>query len=112
MPEYALRCRCGERFDVACPFSRRDEQPCPACSATAAPVDWERQNIRTEREFSSGEQLSFTEGCHPREVPILRKHITAGTIHDNGRVSFKNRQEQRQYVKQHERMMQSLSPRV
>jgi hypothetical protein len=53
-----------------------------------------------DRRFAGEEAFSVTEGFRPYEVPLARKHITAGRIHDDGRVEFASRSDQRKFMQQ------------
>jgi hypothetical protein len=60
----------------------------------------EGQRFYGNRRFAGSEAESITEGFRPYEVPLARKHITAGKIHDDGRVEFSDRADQRKFKQQ------------
>ncbi len=114
MPLYALKCQsCAHAFEHACTMRDRDNAACPKCGGPVE-TDWEHVGsdrsvkFNGNRQFHGSEGLSFTEGFRPWEVPLARRHITAGTIRDDGRVEFKDRKDQQEFMRQQDRLRSGL----
>ena len=105
-------CSCGWNGQMY--FSERAgwTDVCPGCGKSIrygghnAPRETKR--FYGNRRFAGSESVSQREGFHPSEVAFARKHITAGTISDEGDVSFTDRQDQRKFVKQRDRLIEGL----
>jgi hypothetical protein len=107
MPIYCLKCKCGFHGDAFAKVVELDEQGrvlCPECGERA-PQDWSNKTIApggSAVAFAGAKRQSMTEAFHSSEVAEARKLFgeTCGAcIRDDGTVSFKDRDEQRKYMK-------------
>lgn len=113
MPVYELKCKCGESFEVVCPFDKRDAQPCPACGKAKAEPQVSR--IVTERRFAGEESQSLKEGCHPRDVLAQRQlYGDTANISDEGDFSFDGRNQYKRFTKKKreaDKLTKAIKPR-
>ncbi len=102
MPLYPLKCSsCGDESERFCAHSSLPEQRC-GCGAGLV-LDWTRMSVVTDRSFYGEKQTtSVVHQFHPSEVKDVRQAgiFTAGRIHDNGLVTFRNRGEERRFAKE------------
>lgn len=116
---YPLKCKCGFAGDV---FARvRDLGPdgrlaCPACGSMAEQNYAEKRVANGNREFRSQTQVSIQEGWHPSEVGKVQRVMvangdtsSANCIDREGRVRFKDRQQQQRYMAAKERIWEQVA---
>ncbi len=103
MPIYQTRCRCcGHQSDQYARVSARNRIRCEACGGrTEITFDGVRV-ANGNREFRGANQTSKCEQWVPGDVPYARKLLgTLGScIQNDGTVKFKDRGEQRRYVRE------------
>lgn len=121
MPVYQIICQtCGTKDEVyarVSELSRTDGGlKCPRCG-NAAEQDWSSKNIGCGNpRFTGLRQFSITEGWHPDEVGRVRSFMAshgdesaAACIMDDGRVVFRNRSEQQNYMKAKARLWERIA---
>lgn len=106
MPNYFIRCECGFHGDAFAKVAELKDGrvPCPTCGQHAE-QDWSQKTVAlggSAITFSGDRQQSITEGFHSSEVAEARQMFgeTHGAcIQSDGSVRFKNRDEQRGYMR-------------
>jgi hypothetical protein len=106
MPLYDITCAAcrfsGECYAKVAELDQSGRILCPECGERAD------QNYATKRvgvgnpAFVGDRARSRTEGWHPSEVAEVRKILperSAACVRDNGKVYFRDREEQRRYVR-------------
>lgn len=91
---------CAHRFNQVLYADKGWVCKCPQCGREFQRSASGSMRFYGNRRFSGDEAMSVTEGFRPYEVPLARKHITAGKIHDDGRVEFADRADQRKFMQQ------------
>ncbi len=87
-------------------FSEREgwKIDCPDCGKVLTMEDTPKAAARFygDRRFAGSECESVTEGFHPNEVKLARKHMpkSAGCIKDDGRVFFESRSQQQTFMRE------------
>jgi len=108
MPNYAIKCdSCKFHGDVFAKVAELDDRGrvlCPECGERAE-RDWSQKTVGAGGSaiaFNGERQTSMTEGFHPSEVGEARRMFGeshGACIQNDGTVRFKNRDEQRGYMK-------------
>jgi len=108
VPNYAIRCAsCRFSGDVFAKVAELDDQGrvlCPECGQRAE-QDWSQKTIApggAAISFTGQRRASMTEGFHSSEVSEAREmfgEVHGSCIKDDGTVEFKNRDEQRGYMR-------------
>lgn len=108
MPVYSLHCQAcnfhGDTFAKVAELDAKGRVLCPECGQRAE-QDWSAKTIApggAARSFNGERQTSLTEGFHSSEVDEARRmfgETHGGCIQNDGTVRFKNREEQRGYMK-------------
>lgn len=105
MPMYPVRCdKCGEN-EVFARMSECDNLKCPTCDQPATKIPARTRDVN--RRFVGSESLSIMEGWPKGQVQAARKLVGSeleGCVLDNGRVAFKDRAQQKAYVRKIEQI--------
>ncbi len=103
-------CQCGWSGELLFSADEGWRKKCPGCGQALSRDGTHGRGRRWygNRRFAGSEETSVTKGFHPREVPFVRKHITAGKISDQGDVTFSDRAEEQRFQKQFNKMAEKL----
>ncbi len=101
MPIYPTVCAAGHKGEILARVSECTSLKCPECGAPAQ-QDYAAKNIANgNRQFTGQTQESQTEWYHSTEVKEARAELgkSGSCVQNDGTVKFKDRGQQRQYLK-------------